>query len=316
MSSNFGNNLILTVSVAAYNAERFIDECLDSFADEKFIGKVEVLVIDDGGTDSTFEHVSKYENKYPGIYKKLHKENGGWGSVINLAIDEAKGKYYKHVDADDYFDKQSLLQLIKDLENIDVDIFFTPYMQFDDETKAITYTNNGNKKKLLNRVISVKEFDDNANHINMHSCCYRTQMLKDNDIKLLEHHFYTDAELFIKCLGVAQNAYMVDYIVYCYRFGRSEQSCSNEGIKKHYKELKGVINSLVKYSERTNINNDIVKKHIEEQMLGYMSMCGIAKDYDELKQVYKEIIKYSDTSTLNRWVLLRLRLVRLLWRLL
>jgi len=306
MGTNLDRGLILTISVAAYNTEQFIDECLDSFTEEKFVGKLEVLIIDDGGTDSTLKHAAEYQCKYPGIFRSIHKENGGWGSVINTAINEAKGKYYKHVDADDYYDKKSLLKLINDLEKTDVDIFFTPYMQFDDSTKEVTFSNKGNESSVLNKVISIQDFDEKATQINMHSCCYRTQMLRDNHIQLLEHHFYTDAELYIKCLGVAQNAYMVDYIVYCYRFGRSGQSCSTEGIKKHYKELKDVVDSLILFNEAnvvSPINKNIVRRHVGEQALCYMSFCKVVRDYDEMKLAYEYVINnYEvDASHLGRY---------------
>lgn len=44
---------VLTVSVAGYNIERFIDTCLEPFADAEFCEKLEVVIIDDGSTDGT-----------------------------------------------------------------------------------------------------------------------------------------------------------------------------------------------------------------------------------------------------------------------
>lgn len=56
---------ILTVSIAAYNMEKYIRQALDSLIDERVIGDLDVFVIDDGGTDRTFEIAKEYAAKYP-----------------------------------------------------------------------------------------------------------------------------------------------------------------------------------------------------------------------------------------------------------
>ena len=62
---------ILSVSVAAYNLESMIRQCLDSFLDKDVLDRVEVLVTDDGSTDHTREIVAEYETKYPGSFKLI-----------------------------------------------------------------------------------------------------------------------------------------------------------------------------------------------------------------------------------------------------
>ena len=54
---------VLSISVAAYNVEKFIEQCLDSFIDPAILDRVEVLVTDDGSKDHTPEIVSAYEKK-------------------------------------------------------------------------------------------------------------------------------------------------------------------------------------------------------------------------------------------------------------
>ncbi|MCI9365782.1 MAG: glycosyltransferase family 2 protein [Clostridia bacterium] len=74
---------ILSVSVAAYNVEKFIEKNLDSFVNSEVRDKVEVLVIDDGSKDKTAEIVSVYENKYPGSIRLIKQSNAGPGSTVN-----------------------------------------------------------------------------------------------------------------------------------------------------------------------------------------------------------------------------------------
>ena len=67
-------NKILTVSIAAYNVEEFIENTLNSLLIDN-IEDLEILVQDDGGNDRTKEIVEEYEKKYPDIIKLVHKEN-------------------------------------------------------------------------------------------------------------------------------------------------------------------------------------------------------------------------------------------------
>ncbi len=62
---------ILSVSVAAYNVENFIAQCLDSFMDAEIIEEIEVLVTDDGSTDRTREIVKTYQEQYPQTFRLI-----------------------------------------------------------------------------------------------------------------------------------------------------------------------------------------------------------------------------------------------------
>ena len=93
---------ILTVSVAAYNVEKFIRNTLDSCIAEEIMTDLEVLVVDDGATDATAEIVREYEDKYPQTFRLIHKENGGYGTTVNRSMQEASGKYFRLLDGDDW----------------------------------------------------------------------------------------------------------------------------------------------------------------------------------------------------------------------
>ena len=94
---------LLTVSIAAYNAEKTIEKCLNSFLGCKHLIDLEILVINDGSSDSTADIVSAYEKQYPYSIRLINKENGGHGSTINKGIEIATGKYFELMDGDDYF---------------------------------------------------------------------------------------------------------------------------------------------------------------------------------------------------------------------
>lgn len=85
---------VLSISVAAYNVEKFIEQCLDSFIDPAILDRVEVLVTDDGSKDRTPEIVSTYEKKYPGTFRLISQKNAGPGSTA-LCLPSHQARYRK-----------------------------------------------------------------------------------------------------------------------------------------------------------------------------------------------------------------------------
>ena len=94
---------LLTISIAAYNVESTLEDALSPFCECENKDKLEVLIIDDGSKDETAEIGKEYERQHPDIFRVISKKNGGWGSTLNVGIQEGKGRYFKQLDGDDYF---------------------------------------------------------------------------------------------------------------------------------------------------------------------------------------------------------------------
>ena len=101
---------LLSVTIPCYNSQEYMEHAIES----ALIGgdDIEILIVDDGSKDNTLEIAQKYEKQYPNIVRAIHKENGGHGSAVNTGIANAKGLYFKVLDSDDWFDKESLLKRI------------------------------------------------------------------------------------------------------------------------------------------------------------------------------------------------------------
>lgn len=236
---------LLTVSVAAYNVERYLDEALKPFADDKFKGLIEVFVIDDGGKDGSLAIAEKYALDFPDIFIPVHKENGGWGSTVNYSICNATGKYFKLLDGDDFFDKKSLDCFIDYLRECDTDCICTPFNSFEDSTGNIIDTEN-----LPSEIEPGKNylFNDVAHNISlqMHTMTFRTEMLQSNNVSITEHCFYTDVEYVVKSLKSVVSISFCNSNLYQYRIARAGQSVSRAGYIKHYKEHLTVLEGLIK----------------------------------------------------------------------
>ena len=233
---------ILTISIAAYNVEQYIEQALDSLIDERIIDDLEIFVVDDGGKDKTLEIAKRYAEKYPLSVFPIHKENGGYGSTINTSVKLATGKYFKQLDGDDWFEKDNMYRFVELLKTIDVDMVVT-------QATAIYENNNTKELWELYDYLSEGEYvlDDikTKKPFNLYSSTFKTSILKDNNIKITEHCFYTDTEYASFPIPYVNKLYICHFTLYQYRIGREGQSMSVEGIKKHFKEHQKVIFNLV-----------------------------------------------------------------------
>ena len=90
----------ITVLITTYNYGQFIEEAVDSVLAQDYpMGKVQILVVDDGSTDDTSERMKKYGS--PVEY--LYKPNGGQASALNYGFARTQGEIVMLLDADDYF---------------------------------------------------------------------------------------------------------------------------------------------------------------------------------------------------------------------
>ncbi len=93
---------IISVVIPVYNKEAQLSRCLDSVLAQTYT-KLEVILIDDGSSDSSAEICREYEARDERI-RLICKENGGASSARNRGIEEAKGDYIGFVDADDWIE--------------------------------------------------------------------------------------------------------------------------------------------------------------------------------------------------------------------
>lgn len=65
---------VLTITVPSYNVEKFLENTLDSFLDERILEDLEVLIVDDGSKDKTAEIGKQYQDKYPDSFRVISKK--------------------------------------------------------------------------------------------------------------------------------------------------------------------------------------------------------------------------------------------------
>jgi glycosyltransferase involved in cell wall biosynthesis len=96
------NEIELSVIIPAYNAEQTIGRCLSSIYAESIDPSLfEIIVIDDGSTDRTFDFVKGYAKDHTNLFL-LSENNSGPSAARNFGLKSARGRYVTFVDSDDY----------------------------------------------------------------------------------------------------------------------------------------------------------------------------------------------------------------------
>ena len=91
----------ISVIMPVFNVEGYIEEALDSLLNQTMIDDIEVIMVDDGSTDSSRFIIDEYSDKYENFHA-YHKANEGPGIARNYGLEFAKGEYVHFMDSDDY----------------------------------------------------------------------------------------------------------------------------------------------------------------------------------------------------------------------
>lgn len=93
----------ITVGMPAFNARKTIEQALKSTIDQTVKVPYEVVVIDDGSTDTTANIALHYELKRPGRVRLIRTANGGVAAARNLVVKESRYDLLTWLDSDDYY---------------------------------------------------------------------------------------------------------------------------------------------------------------------------------------------------------------------
>lgn len=223
---------ILTVAIPCYNSAAYMDRAIESL----LIGSddIEILIVNDGSRDDTSVIAHEYERKYPNIIRAIDKENGGHGDAVNTGLKNAKGLYYKVLDSDDWFDRDSFKKVLEILRSMirdskQLDMLIANYVY---ENVSIQKSTSINYKGAMPED-EIFTWDDlgylkNSQNILMHSVIYRTEVLKQCNLELPKHTFYVDNIFVYKPLPHVKTMYYANLDLYRYFIGREDQSVNEK----------------------------------------------------------------------------------------
>ena len=285
---------LLTIVVPVYKVENYIKKCLDSLIiDPDLMDCMDVLIVNDGTPDKSAEISREYVKRFPGIFRQIDKENGGHGSVWNLGVKEAYGKYLKFLDSDDWL--ENLGKVLIKLKDADADLIIT---------SNICHCAGGELWKLeikdmeFDRVYDADSFDwlgnrSHRNYIFHHCAIYKTEMFRQYLPLFLEKQPYDDVILGAAPIIGAKTLVAWDMEVYHYLMDREGQSMDPAVQKRNINAKIKVYQSTLDFIESHPITDSGSTKHtyFETRVpryynFGYSSLLNIV-NYHEAKSLSK-----------------------------
>ncbi|PWT26034.1 glycosyltransferase family 2 protein [Butyrivibrio fibrisolvens] len=279
---------LLSICVAAYNSEQYIEKMLGSVLNASSIDDIEIVVVNDGSSDNTAGIIKRYVNMYPDIIVGINQDNKGSGGAWNNAFKNATGKYIKTIDSDDMVNTENLDLYVARLRSIDSDMIINPhYTEYTYKKKSILTNNLGIAEGEYN-IAAFLPYED----ISMHDVTYRNSPDILGQLEFMEHVSYGDMEYLTIPIKNIKSIYYVDIPVYIYKIGIEGQSISPLiSIKKNDQRI-AIANKIINYRNINRHSNDAYK-WVNNQVVR-MLKCVVLDYCNSGSYAYKNDIKKYD----------------------
>lgn len=297
-------NKLLTIVIPCYNTEKYLAECLDSILLLEHSDVLEVLAVNDGSSDNTLALAREYEAKYPEILRVIDKSNGGWGTVINLAIKEARGRYFKILDSDDWFDKYAFAELLVKLKDCKADIFVS---SFTEHYTDKTIVGKPYRESLCGYTLSLDKFIEEEPKFTlfpMTNITVKVDILKQGNV-ILPDRYYGDICFFIYVHALSNSVYVTNLNVYQYRKFVDGQSTSVSGYIRNFRDYIEVNRRLVSFFAKkplTKYKKLIIKSNLIRN-IGFTYKLLMSREYcgslEESKDILLDFNKFLKNNSVE-----------------
>lgn len=294
-------NKLLTIVIPAYNVEIYLRRCLDSILIESVMDKVQVIVVNDGSKDKTSKIAHEYEKKYPHYFQVIDKENGNYGSCMNVGLQRAKGKYFRTLDADDWYETSLYERYIDQLSQSDADLILSERLEV--KLKSNWKSHVAFDSTVLTNVDLPLSSDmwENQSILKVAyvmGFAYRTDLIRESKLRWTENSFFTDAEYCVWPLPYVKTVRFVPIPLYVYVrdvAGQStDPSIRTRNLQHFFKVSKKVVNYYLNYQDNNKVAG-LMEKFIISDLLNniYVTLIFDGLKYQQIIDEFENIVKQS-----------------------
>lgn len=279
--------LTLSVIIAAYNAGLFIEKLIDTIPSSD---EVEIIVVNDGSTDSTADVVSKLALHDTRI-KLFCQKNAGVSAARNRGILEAKGQWLMFADADDWFDQAQMNCLIEQLRYAEKKVGIVTFgVRHVFASKAIEH-------RVAEQTITMEEFLGKGFFMEASwNYAFRRTVIEKFHIRFPEGIINTEDQNFnLKAMVASTKIASLNLIVYNYN-KTNEESASQKKHKKEWTEAP-VLSALdlVEFCDTHQLPVKLIKGNVAHFLYQFfrdhtseITMCERSKVY---RAAYRKLCK-------------------------
>lgn len=237
----------VSIIIAVYNIENYIDKCLESIINQTF-QDFECIVVDDGSIDNSSSICDHYSQKDERI-KVIHKKNQGLPLARKTGFENSSGEYLLFIDGDDWLETDMVNQLVVTMQNENSDIvicdFFRSYEKRDD---IISYAFPKRKEEKM------YSFIKKPNYMNFFWNKLIKRSLFDKEYISFPEGISMCEDLFVtfKLFYFAEKISQVKKPLYHYRQNNVSAMTKNF-TKEAYKSKMKVLDNLIAFLENENV---------------------------------------------------------------
>lgn len=236
----------VSVIIPVYNTEQYLEDCLDSVFGQT-LKELEVILVNDGSTDSSLKIMEKYQAQYPDRVKLLSKENGGQATARNMAIPLCTGEYIGFVDSDDYIEPEMYEQMYRKAKEADADYVECDY-------KNVKVNDSGEQEQIADYGSRVREYTCKEDMfidpmLAPWNKIYRRSLLQESEVRFPEGYIYEDTAFCLKAISLVQRFAFVPekYVVHYFRGGSTMNVNKSKRVSNIFPVLKDVIDFYRKH---------------------------------------------------------------------
>jgi len=306
----------VSICIPSYNVEKYLDRCLTSLVACESSKEFQVIIVNDGSKDRTLEIANSWKEKYPDIIEVIDKPNGGHGSTINAALAVARGTYFRVIDSDDWVESRNFDTMISKIKSLYIhpDVISSDYCQVWMEDGVSCPVNKKRGDIEYYKVYNFYETDITGEYFTIHSCMFKTDVLRKANFKIQEHTFYVDVEYTFFPVPYINTVIFTNESLYRYAVGNPQQSINIDVFVKRYSHHDRVMRRLILWF--TDKYNDMLpyhKNYIQHLIVKYLlrthyelsleknpdrvNAFALARDFDEFlyktnRNIYKECARH------------------------
>ena len=314
------NNVVLSVIIPVYNGKAYLQELIATFFEKnkELQNKIELIFVDDGSTDDSYEMLMALSNKHSNI-KVFRKSNGGIASARNYGLLHAIGTFVTFMDQDDCLEKsyESFLQV---METTQSDVLISDFFVRGFNKQILSREMGITADRLLEGVgvknVALKLLcgdlceDAFLLNITVHpsvwNCIFRRETLNKHDCHFFSFVDYEDDWLFIiQSLMVSDRVVLTNKKYYCWNENLGSESHSVKYIPDLFAKKQALKAWIIKSLCQLAVDKkkrDVVAGRFEAHCLFecfYNSILNLSyKDYrKEMSQL--EVLENSEMQSVN-----------------